>query len=127
MSNLLEWLEFSSKQSVRCLYDNNLFGQIPYFQFHPSAYAFDLSSNNLEGPLPLFPSNLSNIHLKNNMFSGPFPKNIGELLPKLSWLDLSSNSIIGEIPHSIGMLKKLSNLFLETIPYPGNSPTQCSI
>jgi Leucine-rich repeat (LRR) protein len=91
---------------------NKLRGQVPYFQFHPWAYYFDLSSNNLEGPLPLFRSNLSILYLQNNMFSGPIPENISELLPKLSWLDLSSNSIIGRIPHSIGMLKELTVLVL---------------
>ncbi|XP_062162232.1 receptor-like protein EIX2 [Alnus glutinosa] len=91
---------------------NKLHGQVPYFQFHPLAYSFDLSSNNLEGPLPLFRSNLSEIFLQNNMFSGAIPKNISELLPKLSWLDLSSNSITGRIPHSIGMLKELTGLVL---------------
>jgi len=91
---------------------NKLRGQVPYFQFHPSAYRFDLSSNNLKGPLPLFRSNLSQLFLQNNMFSGAIPKNISELLPKLSWLDLSSNSITGRIPHSIGMLKELTGLIL---------------
>jgi Leucine-rich repeat (LRR) protein len=91
---------------------NKLRGQVPYFQFHPSAYSFDLSSNNLEGPLPLFRSNLSELYLQNNMFSGPIPENISELLPKLYWLDLSSNSITGRIPHSIGMLKELIGLVL---------------
>jgi len=66
----------------------------------------------LEGPLPLFRSNLSSISLQNNMFSGPIPENISELLPMLYWLDLSSNSIIGRIPHSIGMLKELRVLVL---------------
>jgi hypothetical protein len=46
------------------------------------------------------------------MFSGPLPKTIGELLPTLTFLDLSSNSITGRIPHSIGMLQKLRVLNL---------------
>jgi Leucine-rich repeat (LRR) protein len=91
---------------------NKLRGQVPYFEFPHWAYYFDLSSNNLEGPLPLFRSNLSLLFLQNNMFSGPIPENISELLPKLSWLDLSSNSITGRIPHSIGMLKELIGLVL---------------
>ncbi|XP_059436272.1 receptor-like protein EIX2 [Corylus avellana] len=91
---------------------NKLCGQVPYFQFHPSSFYIDLSYNKLEGPLPLFHSNLSYIILRNNMFSEPIPKNIGQLLPTLYALDLSSNSISGEIPHSIGMLKELRILFL---------------
>ncbi|XP_059436304.1 receptor-like protein EIX2 [Corylus avellana] len=101
---------------------NKLHGQVPNFQLHPSLVDFDLSYNNLEGPLPLFHSNLSNIYLDNNMFSGPIPENIGELLPKLFWLDLSSNSITGRIPHSIRMLKELSFLILRNNSLSGKLP-----
>jgi Leucine-rich repeat (LRR) protein len=105
------------------LSDNELRGQVPYFQFHPSADYFDLSSNKLDGPLPLFPGNLSAVNLNNNMFSGPIPKNIGELLPKLRRLELSSNSITGKIPHSIGMLKELILLVLKNNLLSGNVPS----
>jgi Leucine-rich repeat (LRR) protein len=102
---------------------NKLRGQVPYFQFHPSTYNFDLSSNNLEGPLPLFRSNLSQLFLQNNMFSGPIHENISELSPKLSWLDLSSNSITGRIPHSIGMLEELRDLVLRNNSLSGSVPS----
>ncbi|XP_059439562.1 receptor-like protein EIX2 [Corylus avellana] len=101
---------------------NKLRGQVPYFQFHPSAYLFDLSSNNLEGPLPLFPGNLRSIYLNNNMFSGLIPKNMVELLPKLSLLDLFSNSITGRIPHSLGMLQELRILILRNNSLYGELP-----
>ncbi|XP_059436255.1 receptor-like protein EIX2 [Corylus avellana] len=104
------------------LSSNKLRGQVPYFEFQPSAYYFDLSFNNLEGPLPLFHSNLRLIRLDNNMFSGPIPKNIGELLPKLQVLDLSSNSITDRIPHSFGMLKNLSFLILRNNSLSGKLP-----
>ncbi|XP_059438783.1 receptor-like protein EIX2 [Corylus avellana] len=104
------------------LSNNKLRGQVPYFEFQPSAYYIDLSFNNLEGPLPLFHSNLRHIHLDNNMFSGPIPKNIGQLLPNLDWLDLSSNSITGRIPHSFGMLKNLSFLILRNNSVSGKLP-----
>jgi len=102
---------------------NKLRGQVPYCQFHPSTYNFDLSSNNLEGPLPLFRSNLSQLFLQNNMFSGPIHENISELSPKLSWLDLSSNSITGRIPHSIGMLEELRDLVLRNNSLSGSVPS----
>jgi Leucine-rich repeat (LRR) protein len=101
---------------------NELRGQVPYFQFHPWANYFDLSSNKLEGPLPLFPGNLSELSLDNNMFSGPILENIGELLPNLFLLDLSSNSITGKIPHSIGMLKELGILLLQNNSISGKLP-----
>jgi hypothetical protein len=46
------------------------------------------------------------------MFSGPIPETIGELLPRLMFLDIFSNSFRGRIPHSIGMLQKLKVLNL---------------
>jgi Leucine-rich repeat (LRR) protein len=107
---------------VWSLPSNKLRGQVPYFQFHPSAYYFDLSSNKLDGPLPLFPGNLSEVCLKNNMFSGPIPRNIGELLPKLYLLEISSNSITGKISHSIGMLKELEILVLKNNLLSGKLP-----
>ncbi|XP_059436268.1 receptor-like protein EIX1 [Corylus avellana] len=104
------------------LSNNKLRGKVPYFQFHPLASYFDLCYNNLEGPVPLFHSNLRVINLGNNMFSGPIPKNISELLPKLSWLDLSSNSITGRIPYAIGMLKELNGLILGNNSLSGKLP-----
>ncbi|XP_059436552.1 receptor-like protein EIX2 [Corylus avellana] len=101
---------------------NKLRGQVPYFKFQPLVASVDLRSNKLEGPLPLFHNNLRSIFLGNNMFSGPIPKNIGELLPNLNWLDLSSNSITGRIPHSIGMLKKLGFLILRNNFLSGRLP-----
>jgi Leucine-rich repeat (LRR) protein len=101
---------------------NKLRGQVPYFQFHPSAYYFDLRSNKLDGPLPLFSSNLRYKFLQNNLFSGHISENISKLLPKLSKLDISSNSITGRIPHSIGMLKELTFLILRNNSVSGKLP-----
>lgn len=115
------WKSFPNVTSWS-LSGNELRGQVPYFQFHPSAYHFDLSFNKLDGPLPLFPSNLSKVRLNHNMFFGPIPENIGELLPKLSLLYLSSNSITGKIPHSIGMLKELKILSLKSNSLSGKLP-----
>ncbi|KAF5472535.1 hypothetical protein F2P56_009247 [Juglans regia] len=95
---------------------------VPSFQIHPLAYYIDLSSNNFEGPLPLFLSNLSEIYLNDNMFSGPIPENIGELLPMLSYLDLSSNFLNGKIPLSIGMLIELQALVLRNNNLSGPLP-----
>jgi hypothetical protein len=54
------WKSFPNVTSWS-LSGNKLRGQVPFLQFHPSAYNFDLSSNKLDGPLPLplplFPSN----------------------------------------------------------------------
>ncbi|XP_059436561.1 receptor-like protein EIX2 [Corylus avellana] len=73
---------------------NKLRGQVPYFKFQPLVARVDLRSNKLEG----------------------------ELLPNLRWLDLSSNSITGRIPHSIGMLKELGFLILRNNFLSGKLP-----
>ncbi|KAG2684726.1 hypothetical protein I3760_10G088100 [Carya illinoinensis] len=95
------------------LFGNKLYKQVPHFQIHPLVVYINLSSNNFEGPLPLFFSNLIHIYLNDNMFSGPIPKNIGELLPRLFYLDLSSNFVDKKIPLSIGMLQILGALSLD--------------
>ncbi|KAG6670441.1 hypothetical protein I3843_Q064700 [Carya illinoinensis] len=99
-----------TQDEIQFLNLNNLYEQVPHFQIHPLAVYIDLSSNNFEGPLPLFFSNLIHIYLNDNMFSGPIPKNIGELLLRLFYLDLSSNFVDKKIPLSIGMLQILGAL-----------------
>ncbi|XP_059436273.1 LRR receptor-like serine/threonine-protein kinase GSO2 [Corylus avellana] len=106
------------------LSNNSLHGQVPNTRAHHPVFHIDLSSNNLEGPIPLFLRNLGILYLKRNMFSGPIPENVGELLPWISFLDLSSNSITGRIPHSIGMPQKLKVLILRNNYLSGKLPPQ---
>jgi len=44
------------------------------------------------------------LSLSNNRFSGPIPRELGEL-PVLTYLDLSVNSLTGAIPPELGNLK----------------------
>jgi hypothetical protein len=74
---------------------NKLRGQVSYFRFRPSTYHFDLRSNKLDGPLPLFRNNLSFIFLQNNLFSRHISENIGELLPELvGWTSLQIQLLV---------------------------------
>ncbi|XP_052195978.1 receptor-like protein EIX2, partial [Diospyros lotus] len=89
---------------------NNLSGQVPNSLRFSYQSTVDLSSNRLEGPLPLWSSNVSALHLGGNLFSGPIPPDIGEAMSILIDLDISRNYLNGSIPLSIGNLTALNNL-----------------
>ncbi|XP_042487884.1 receptor-like protein EIX2, partial [Macadamia integrifolia] len=60
-----------------------------------------LGSNNLEGPLPYFSSNVGQLDLSNNSFSGSISHFLCQEMAKPSFLeilDLSNNLLSGEIP-----------------------------
>ncbi|KAK4564530.1 hypothetical protein RGQ29_006555 [Quercus rubra] len=96
---------------------------VPHFQSYPLLRYLDLSFNNFNGQVPLFPSKMMEfVNLRENMFSGTMPENVGEILPLVDYLDLSSNFINGTIPPSIGMLKNLNFLFLRNNCLSGELP-----
>ncbi|KAE9449522.1 hypothetical protein C3L33_18576, partial [Rhododendron williamsianum] len=72
-----------------------------------------LSDNQLKGPLPDFTrfSLLRRLFLNNNLLSGPFPKNIGNL-PSLVDLYLSGNQITGSFP-DLSVFPSLESLYLQ--------------
>ena len=75
------------------------------------------------GQVPLFHSKFMRVlYLEENMFSGVVPENIGELLPNLLHLVLSSNFITGRIPPPIGILKSLEILALRNNSLSGELP-----
>ncbi|KAF8044258.1 hypothetical protein BT93_A2293 [Corymbia citriodora subsp. variegata] len=82
----------------------------------------DLSSNSYEGPLPMWSSNVTTLYLRSNRFSGPIPGNIGELMPYLTDLDISWNSLNGTIPLSIGNMANLTTLVISNNYLSGEIP-----
>ncbi|KAK9095828.1 hypothetical protein Sjap_021325 [Stephania japonica] len=64
--------------------------------FSSSLYSLDLSSNSFEGPLPIFPKDLTTISLSKNNVTGPIPMTICNT--SWTYIDLSHNQISGEIP-----------------------------
>ncbi|KAJ9709819.1 hypothetical protein PVL29_001337 [Vitis rotundifolia] len=85
---------------------NQLYGKLPNSSsFSPAADLVDLSFNRLVGRFPLW-FNVTWLFLGNNLFSGPIPLNIGELL-SLKVLDISGNLLNDGFPSSISKLKDL--------------------
>ncbi|KAJ7950782.1 Leucine-rich repeat receptor protein kinase [Quillaja saponaria] len=79
----------------------------------------DLSFNNLEGPLPLFPFNLTYLDLSKNRLSGPLSI-LSKITPSISLIDLSDNMLSGNIPQiqcqSLCMLNLANNKLSGKIP-----------
>ncbi|XP_070677332.1 receptor-like protein EIX2 isoform X2 [Malus domestica] len=120
-----EWLSRISSQ-VRWLdlSYNKLGGNFPSHLKFPSMQYFDLSHNQLEGPAPLWWSTkVIILYLNNNMFFGPIPSNIGQMMPNLQHLVLMENHLNGTIPTSIGgNMQQLEILSLRSNQFSGELP-----
>nr|XP_048337045.1 receptor-like protein EIX2 [Ziziphus jujuba var. spinosa] len=91
---------------------NQLSGRVPNsFRFNKESTA-KLTTNRFQGPLPLWSSNVTELYLGDNQFLGPIPPSIGEVMPLLTDLDVSYNSLSGSIPLSIGNITGLMNLVI---------------
>ncbi|XP_078168275.1 uncharacterized protein LOC144562846 [Carex rostrata] len=126
--------------------DNNQFtGEVPASVWQMQNLTTVLMSNNmLSGGLPSsLPSNLTRLEIVNNRFSGnlpsysslilvfkaggnnftgDIPSSLSTGMSLLQTLDLSENSISGEIPASIGSLESLSMLNLSHNKISGEIP-----
>ncbi|KAL0721079.1 hypothetical protein Bca4012_035678 [Brassica carinata] len=82
----------------------------------------DLSSNNFQGPFPLWTTNATELRLYENNFSGPLPVNINILMPRMEKLYLFHNSFTGEIPSSLCEVSGLQILSLRNNRFSGSFP-----
>ncbi|CAL2252908.1 unnamed protein product [Prunus armeniaca] len=79
-----EWLsKISSRVEYLDLSDNNFSGRLPLQLKFPKLRSIRLGHNQLEGPLPLWPTNASCLDLQSNLFSGSIPSNLDQLMPYL--------------------------------------------
>ncbi|GLT33099.1 hypothetical protein SLA2020_077130 [Shorea laevis] len=101
---------------------NQLSGKVPNSLSFRESSTVDLSSNLFVGPLPLWSSNVTKLYLNGNLFSGAIPDDIGEVMPSLIDLDVSSNSLDGRIPLSIGNLIELKTLVISNNNLSGEIP-----
>ncbi|XWS34589.1 hypothetical protein CRYUN_Cryun21dG0051200 [Craigia yunnanensis] len=104
---------------------NQLRGKLPKSMAFPRNLGvwINLESNQLEGTIPLW-SNVTNLLLKNNLFSGPIPSNIGHEMSLLQNLDLSGNFLNGSIPPSINNMSNLNFLDRSSNQLSGTIPRQ---
>ncbi|XP_052622391.1 receptor-like protein EIX2 [Lactuca sativa] len=87
-------------------------------------YNMDLSSNKLEGEIPVELTALSmlvGLNLSNNHLRGGIPESIGKMM-KLETLDFSKNELSGRIPSSMAALTFLSHLNLSHNNLSGQIP-----
>ena len=89
----------------------------------PHLEKLSLKQNLLSGYVPLFGSRmLQEIRLANNGLYGSLPSDIGQRHDRLSFLDLTGNSMHGKIPESIGLMKSLNTLSLSNNRFSGTIP-----
>ncbi|XP_048434605.1 receptor-like protein EIX2 [Pyrus x bretschneideri] len=101
---------------------NQLSGRVPNSLRFISPGTVDLSTNRFEGPLPLWSSNITMLYIRDNLFSGPIPRDISEVMPSLTDLDISQNSLNGSIPLSMGNLSQLTTMVISNNLLSGEIP-----
>ncbi|WOL03073.1 putative inactive leucine-rich repeat receptor-like protein kinase [Canna indica] len=85
-------------------------GISPFVANCTNLQTLDLSSNQLDGPIPLELSallNLAVLNLSSNQLTGPIPPQL-VLCAYLNVIDLHSNLLSGSIPDQLGLLVRLS-------------------
>ncbi|KAL2335362.1 hypothetical protein Fmac_016575 [Flemingia macrophylla] len=123
MDSFPKWFgDISSSLSDLNVSHNKLSGVLPSIKTgHMSKW--DFSFNNLSGPLPPFPPNVFSLSLSNNMFSGSV-SSICAMSPKfLTYLDLSSNLLVGPLPNCWEKYKYLKVLNFNNNSLSGRIPT----
>ncbi|CAL2252907.1 unnamed protein product [Prunus armeniaca] len=123
-----EWfLKISSQVEYLDLAYNNFGGRLPFQLKFPKLMFIFLDHNQFEGPFPLWSSIAQILDLQSNLFSGPIPSNLDQLMPQLTYLDVSENNLSGTIPPSICNMKYMNTISLRKNKLFGEFPQQWSL
>ncbi|KAM3296802.1 hypothetical protein ACQJBY_038911 [Aegilops geniculata] len=117
------WISASSVKYLN-VQNNQLTGILPSTMEFMRGTEMDFSSNQLGGPIPKLPINITGLDLSQNNLVGPLPLDFGA--PRLETLLLYNNTISGAIPSSLCKLRSLRLLDLSKNNF--NGPiTDCLI
>ncbi|ESQ52103.1 hypothetical protein EUTSA_v10016209mg [Eutrema salsugineum] len=112
----------SSEVTYLILANNRIKGRLPQKLVFPKLNTIDLSSNNFDGPFPLWSTNATELRLYENNFSGSLPLNIDVLMPRMEKIYLFHNSFTGTIPSSLCEVSGLQILSLRNNHFSGSFP-----
>lgn len=114
------------------LSDNRLTGEIPDKVSGTGIVSLNLSCNRISGELPRGLGDMQLVQvidLSWNNFTGPISPQLAVGCPELEVLDLSHNSLRGDLPLSLDLLKDLQNLDVSDNSLTGQIPvnlTKCT-
>ncbi|KAH7854434.1 hypothetical protein Vadar_013790 [Vaccinium darrowii] len=117
-----KWLQNQKKLSWLDITNASISGILPQWLNEMPLVILDLSQNLISGPIEKLPSTLKVLGLSNNLFIGPLPQNISEMLPNLENLYLDGNLVSGLIPYSLWEIPTLLILDLSKNKLSGNLP-----
>ncbi|XP_030530544.1 receptor-like protein EIX2 [Rhodamnia argentea] len=93
------WMRTQVEVQVISLSNASIFGALPKWFGNMTFREFNLSHNQITGPLPSMSSECSVLDLSHNFISGPLPTNISGM--NLAFLYLNDNHINGTLPSSL--------------------------
>ncbi|KAE8687761.1 MRNA splicing factor isoform 1 [Hibiscus syriacus] len=132
LKNIPGFLSRQERLDVLDLTYNSLLGNIPSWMFYNISSELWLRGNNFTGPFPKnISSRLTLLDISDNFLHGTLPRALGLNFPQLNHLNLSKNSFNGNLPLSFGnQLQKLDlsdNQFQGEIPHSMASNMSCLI
>ncbi|KAK4278583.1 hypothetical protein QN277_016412 [Acacia crassicarpa] len=116
------WIGLLPSLSILNISHNKIHGELPR-SLPKFGTIFDLSFNNLSGPIPQFSPLVEVLLLSNNRFSGSISSLCATLQSQLRHLDMSSNLLTGKLPHCWRQFTSLEILILGNNNFSGEIPS----